>query len=55
MAFHVPFQHFNFCPLAFMAAWQFEQYNRIVQRISNNQKIWELDLTMLQQICWFNQ
>ncbi|EGG06129.1 uncharacterized protein MELLADRAFT_106984 [Melampsora larici-populina 98AG31] len=51
MAFHVPFQHFNYGPSAYLAAWQFEQYNGILQRIPNNRKIWELDLTMLRQVC----
>ncbi|KAH9820131.1 hypothetical protein DFH28DRAFT_1200914, partial [Melampsora americana] len=51
MAFHVPFQFYNYGPSAYLAAWQFEQYNGILQKIPNNRKIWELDLTMLRQLC----
>ncbi|EGG08745.1 uncharacterized protein MELLADRAFT_74439, partial [Melampsora larici-populina 98AG31] len=51
MAFHVPFQFYNYGPSAYLAAWQFEQYNGILQKIPNNCKIWELDLTMLRQLC----
>ncbi|KAH9814553.1 hypothetical protein DFH28DRAFT_894310 [Melampsora americana] len=51
MAFHVPFQHYNYGPSAYLAAWQFEQYNGILQKIPNNRKIWELDLTMIRQVC----
>jgi hypothetical protein len=39
MAFHIPFQHHNYGPSAYLAAWQFEQYNGILQRTPNNKKI----------------
>ncbi|KAH9823202.1 hypothetical protein DFH28DRAFT_922108 [Melampsora americana] len=43
--------HFYYGPSAYLAAWQFEQYNGILQNVPNNRKIWELDLTMIRQIC----
>lgn len=39
MAFHVPFQFYHYGPSAYLAAWPFEQYNGILQKIPNNRKI----------------
>ncbi|KAI7954923.1 hypothetical protein MJO28_005323 [Puccinia striiformis f. sp. tritici] len=47
MAYHIPRQLQNFGPSNFLASWHFEQINGILQQCPTNNKIAQLDFTLL--------
>ncbi|KAG0140670.1 hypothetical protein CROQUDRAFT_25628, partial [Cronartium quercuum f. sp. fusiforme G11] len=47
MAYHLPKQLETFGPANFLASWHFEQINGILQKCPTNNKLVELDFTLL--------